>query len=1508
MVKTGKRDKITISPMEIFIKSLVFVALMALTALTMRPLQIRLQEKMEKIRDDGIMAAEQFLGRKILYGSIGPSLFGLLDIRNIIIERDDGSAFLSIVRLRLSYSLFALIRGEGIDAFQSVRIDRPVLSFDLDKDADLLERFGADKRDNGSSSGGQITHSDGQKTESFLDMLPESFHCNIWNGEGDFSGSAGQLKLFGFEMDASVHQRRVAFQGRWDAVGALRQGSFPSEAAMSGKISGEYSETLEEGSATVDIPSLAGSFFKFKPITLSFFLSSERLEVRKTHDLSPLAISLVYDIRNDVLSGRMEGENFAPQDLLMFTGDFVEYNPWLGFRFSVNAFFEKTDMNSLEYALDLSGNFPENEVSPYRVLENFRPGPASLVIQASGTEKKVDIDVFDFNSMYGDLSFQGGVDFSGDAGISAAPYGTLSFRDFRLRGNNGISGDLFIFSVSSVVNIFADNLSAGKTTLSAVDASFYPEESGYLFSFSALSFKNIESYENIRMSSILLEGSTDNASSRNFQASLRLDSFSIGAMLDFLEPLLPFADIPAMVRSAMDDLSVTTEVFFTTDFVHILYNAPRFVAAYEGLRDILAVASLSGTDRRFDLGMGRLSWDKGNAELNCSVDFSDPGDISFSLGTVYRDFAYFLEGMIQDQRYINIRGSYGLEVYLSAGEDGIFSGFAQGDVIPIPSGDNFAMVSFLVSLKYASGSYYRASIDRFEILGLATPASPSATLRFQGELDENGLSIPVLHFDDGKGALEGEISVSWDPSFSYCRFMTEIYSSGRNEQYGLNGVYRDKTLELFLSGNGMQLSRVNANNALIDGSLRLSWASQDAFNAEALLSSMVWYGLEREVKVSASLRMDSDTLAVNDVRIGYSGLEAAIPFLYIDRSASSAGTEAYIRGNISGRPIGLSLRGDAQFSRMDSWLNLLLGYGSVDGAFHISEARYDTIEASEPFQFDFSSTRSRDKVDVKLSGGPGNMLRFRYSADTVPDVLLAEPGSRTSGEGNFYAALSSPSPVRGSIAGSISPTTIDAQTTDLYVDLASLWRFIPPEVDGVMFPGGIVTASVRIVGALADPEFYGTAKGTSVQILVPKFLPEPICPIPTTFLLTGTEMTFGPVDAKVGQGAGVASAWFRFENWIPNTFSIDINVTDRTPIPYAFDVSGIIARGLASGKLIVAMEEMILTISGDLVAHNTEVSLNANEMAAMENTQNLPPVNEKVTTITNISIRSGRRVEFFWPSADFPMLQANADMGTGIHLTSDSTSRRFTLSGDLKIRSGELFYLERNFYLREGTIFFKEDETDFDPKISARAEIRDRTESGPVTISLIIDYAPLRYFTPRFESNPPLSQLEIYSLLGQNPQGDALAAGQQRNLATSALIDSLAQFMVIRGVQRQVRDFLGLDMLSVRTQVFQNMVLQATGTGPEPNTLGSTYRVGNYFDNSTVFLGKYFGADLFGQAMLSFKYDEDKISLGGLRLEPEIGLEMRNPLFDVRFNMLPLHPQYWFINDVSFSVIWRKSF
>ena len=1499
--KSKERIPGKVSPSGLVIKILVFFVLILVTGAVLRPIQLRLQKEMEKARDDFIDKAEEFWGVQIQYGGMGPSIFGVLDIRNVLILREDSSVFLSISRLRLSYSLAALFRGNVPDAFNSVRIDKPVLNFDFERDAGILDRINSLKTESPSPVMQDSVF-------NFQGMLPEKFTFRIWNGEWELSDTFGSLKLSGVKLDASIRQNRISFQGRWNAMISMQgfdtsyltsfssstsfmtstsafdpNSSQPFVAQMAGRINGEYSGELDEGSATVVIPSLSGNFFRLRPLSFNFYLSEKRLEIRKIYDRVPAAIFLSYDFNNSEFQGRFDAENFSPSNLIMFYGPWREYNSKLAFRISGGVGIEWENSGNFHLGVDFSGSGQRNTIMEQALLK----------MDVSGNGKQTIGGVLDFQSALGALKFNGGVDFS-----NYAPFGTLSLSNFRLHGDKGISGDLVINTYGHEINLFSDNLSAGNVDLSAIDLSLYREENGLTFIFSALRFmetglENTVSFDSVRTCSLSIEGTADYDPAQ-IQANLRLDSFSVGDILSFVEPLVSLPSLPSIVRSLADDLSVTTEVFFITDYEHILYNAPRVVAAYEGLWNILATASFSGTDRGFELSTANLSWDNGAADFNGYMDYSDPDDISLSFGASFRNLNYFFDGNIQEKRNINIRGSYGFQLLFAAGNDGIRTGYARGEMIPIPSGDRVASLNFLFSGFFDSPSNWRMAFEKFEITGLSTPSSSAALVRFTGEANNRGLSVPDLVFDDGRGALGGEIAVSWDAGYKNYRFRTDISSANQNEYYALSGTYRDERLDLTISGQKMQLNRFSALNAEADGSFHLSWESPASFEAEMYLPSFALYRQNGILHVSTNVYANNDEFSVEQLKIDFSNIidssfvEVTFPIFMIDRIACRADAQARIWGLLSGSPLDISLFTSARFNQAETWLDLYRNFEFLNASLVFDPAIYNGMEADEPMVFKFDCHRENRGLAMSLNGGPRDMLRLKYA----PEM---------DGGGAFYAALSAPSPVRGTFTGFVGSSLIDVLGTDIYVDMASLWRFIPP-TDAIEIPGGIVTGSVRIGGTLEDPEFYGTARAVSVQILIPVFLSEPIQPVPTIFQFSGNEITFGPIDAVVGQGAGKAQGWFRFDQWIPNIFSIDVQVPQESPIPYDFDVSGVIANGLGYGKLNAAMENLVLSITGDLIALDTVISLNFSEIAALENQTNQDSENKIVNTTADINIRTGRRVEFFWPSVDFPMIQTTADMGTGINITSDTVAKRFSLTGDVQLRSGEIFYLERNFYIREGTLFFRENEVQFDPRITARAELRDRSESGPVIISMIIDNAPLKSFTPRFVSNPSLSQLEIYSILGQYPQGE----GEQRNLATSVIIDSLAQFTVIQRLQRQVRDFLGLDMLSMRTQLLQNVVIQATQSNE--TTAERSYRLGNYFDNTTIFLGKFFGAEIFGEAMLSFRYEENKMDWGGLVLEPEFGLEMRNPLFDIRFNMAPLHPENMFIDDVSFSLIWRKSF
>ena len=1475
--KKGNPAKSNVSLVDILKRILLFVAIVAVTTVMLRPVQLALHDRMEKIRDGFLNQFEEYSGLILRYGSMGPSIFGVLDLRNVIVLREDESELVSVSRLRLSYSIIGFLKGQTVQAFHSARIDRPVLSLDFEKDSTLIQRL-------------NLNANDADANDVFAgNWLPSNFTCRILNGEWDLTGTAGNLRLQGLRIEAVVRQNRLSFQGRLEALATPNKNKIfiDTNAAMRARINGEYRMDLSEGSASIQIPSLSGKNFRFRPMSIGVYLSHGVFELRKTYDRLPVAISVIYDTAAGTIKGSLEAENFSFIELVNLSGSWAEYNHFLETRISGNAGLDLDKHGELKYSINAGTRGP---------LTNA----IYLDLAAHGNRSEVTINNLEIKAPGGSLDFSGGARFLQGELIPLAPEGFLSLSSFSLRSpdnfnyDDGISGSITIYSQDKMIGLFGENISAGKTELSDLNASLHSDDYGLSFIFTVRKPEN--EYDTRILS---LEGSVDYDPALkiidHIRASLLLDSFLAGDILAFTEPLLPSALLPPLIqtplmRGAADNLSISTEVFFTTDNEHLLYNAPNITFNFGSLVNIRAEASFSGTNRNFELNRGIVDWNNAQIGFSCFVDYSDPRDINFSINTSYKEANYFFEGMILNQLNISIRGSHGFMVNLSTGDNNNFSGYAMAELLPIPSGDRFAYLSFLSFFNYDSPSKWQARIDKMELRGISTPSS-TASISFTGVATETGLTLPDVLIEDLRGNLDGTIGLIWDPSFSFCNFSLDLTGSSRYEYYGIYGSYRDKILDFHFSGQGMQFSRFSGYNAIANLNLALLWESSSDFGLEAELSSFILFRENNTLRASTAFILNADLFKINHLSADLGNLNFHIPLFEINRPKSFGEAEAVLLGTLSGMPMELAFRGEVAFSSTDTWFDLFSDGAFLNSKLTVNSARYNNILATEPFAFAVNAIRENSGSTVNVSGGPRNMLRLNYRADQEGDNI-------------FFAALSAPSPVRGSFSGIISSGDIDAQINDLYVDMESLWRFIPPSVKDVKFPGGIVTGAVRVTGPLDDPDFFGTCYAKSIQIIVPEFITQPIRPVPTVFELTGNEMTFGPIDAAVARGGGKANGWFRFENWIPNTFIIDIHVPHETPIPYGFDLSGFLANGLASGNLSIALEDFILSVTGDLTAHNTVIGLGAMDFTATPFEAMFDVENKTIKLAVDLSIKSGRRVEFYWPSSDFPVLQATADMGTGINVNFDETSTSLSIVGDVKLRSGEIFYLDRNFYLREGTLFFNEDELNFDPRITARAEIRDQSDTGPVTIAMIMENAPLMSFSPRFESNPPLSQFEIYSLLGQYPQGDSDSG--QRNVFVAG-IDFLSQSFLFRRFQRQVRDLLGLDMFSVRTTIFHNLITQTPGNRPQENT-ERPVRFGNYFDNSTVFIGKFFGADIFGEALLSFRYDEDKQTMGGLKLEPEISLEMRNPLFDIRFNMALLHPETWFLEDISFSFIWRRSF
>jgi hypothetical protein len=1499
--KTGK-DKKNIPFYRIVhtsVEILVFMVLVAITTLLLQPLQEIMRNRMMELRNDLISQLEAYLGRNIRYDAWGPSLLGTLDIRNIRICGEDALPVISIARVRVSYSLITLISAGVSQSIRSIQLDRPVIAVDTQRDGDLLRFFSAFTGDSTVSI-------------SLAEALNQQARFQIKNGSCEFTAGYDQYTLDGLGLEASFEQGMLRFQGQWNAR-AVTASLLPEpvSAQMDCRITGAYAGDGTEGGANLHLSSISGYLgskdqrFQIQPLAFTLGLTAQGLALKKGADQAPFDFSADYDFRSGQVSGVLACEALALQELLALEGPWKD-SRWLDLSASGRASFvwdTPPGTGGIQYDLSLAGQIPP-DLLPM--------GSGSFSIQGSGTETALTCRTLSLQFPQGRLQYQGKLGFT-----PFAPQGQIALSNLTLSGIDPIAGDLQVFTRGREIGFQGTGLAFGSVPFTSLQGSVLLEEQGLRFSLSLDTSEHIDGEAPAGFAADGEDGAAVTAH-RDGQVSLEgfwdyepqygeirlvLDSFSAA---DLLAMVRPFHAIPALsgmtdlaVSSAqgaaypLDRIKVSTEVFAATDFKRFSYHAPRFMVAYADQGTVFT-GVISGTNQYIECTEAQIQLTPDPIILSGYADLRSLESISFSLNASYQDRPYHLEGMILDRHSISIQGSYGLKVYLSRNDFGGYSGYIEAENIPIPYQGQFVRLSLMSALRYDTPEFWYFDLDHLELADVSTPLAPRIALRITGGADQRGAFFPSLFFDDGRGALSGNLSLTWDPHFSEIAGVMRLGTESGEEQYDLAARFKDKRLQVYLNGSNMQLLRFVSNpyQAVASGNLRVSWDSMESFSGEIRLGSLTAVIADRPFQMSGSGTITPEALTLHAVGVQYGEAELQMPFFQINLPEQRAEAEAQIQMRAPGRDLDMSFTVGMDFKPIDSWFRIGEAATAFTGVMHVEQVRFNTLKEGDPFDLVFSHTNSV----ISLSGGPQDMIRVQIS-DT----------------GDFYAALSNPSPIRGTLVGAMSAQTIDAQASDIYVDLAALGSLFPAEIQDILtLSGGFVTASIQVSGSLGDPDFFGTAQAYSVRLQVPQYITQDIRPVPIAVVLQGNEMFFGPIPVAVGSGQGTIAGWFQFARWIPNTFTLTIQVPSESPIPFDYNSMGIVAQGATWGTLNLSMQDFIFSIHGNLAAQDTEITLNTEKLSAGSSGMelNTPFITSMVTDLT---LHAGRKVEFIWPTKEFPILQAYADQGSSLRITSDSATNHYSLTGDVNLRSGEIFYFERSFYLREGLLSFNESEVQFDPTISARAEVRDQTDEGPVTISMIIDNAPLQSFTARFESSPPLSQIEIFSMLGQSMAGAPTEGSDKVQYAfLASTADILAQTQVFRHVQRQIRDFLFLDMFSFRTQLLQNIVSQSI---VRQDT--TTSRFGNSFDNTAVFLGKYIGPDVFLQVITSLRYDEHRrdlegispggLSISGYTIEPDIGMELHGPLFDIRVNVVPRHPEALLVNDVSCTLTWRRS-
>nr|WP_319755799.1 hypothetical protein [uncultured Sphaerochaeta sp.] len=504
-----------------------------------------------------------------------------------------------------------------------------------------------------------------------------------------------------------------------------------------------------------------------------------------------------------------------------------------------------------------------------------------------------------------------------------------------------------------------------------------------------------------------------------------------------------------------------------------------------------------------------------------------------------------------------------------------------------------------------------------------------------------------------------------------------------------------------------------------------------------------------------------------------------------------------------------------------------------------------------------------------------------------------------------------------SVEGSLADEDFGLLVEDIHFPLNLLNRtFLKPVFS---FLDGIAEGEVFLGGSKESPRLYGQVSVNSSRMEL-FWLPEDIITMKNiTATLDGTRaitpntpfFSTNKITGKTVEGYGNLGANFdglRLLNYEIHADSGNEMLYVWIPMQ-GFDVD---IRTYAGGTFNLFGVGFETWLDGEVTIQDTTISLGIKDLPYWYVANNL--------TTTDFSVVTGRNVSFFYPNTPNPFIQATITENQNINFTYDHITDDFVIDGNLSFRSGEFYYFQKNFFITEGSLSLHTDalsgQNTIQPTINLRAKLTDFDAQGNrVDIFLVLRESSLTNLNPQFESTPPKDVNEILEILGQSilPTG----AYGQVNLYSVASLAAAATDVAERLGYLQtsqstlltdsIRISLGLDMFSIRSNILQNILIDALPGG----SLANLSPLARYLNNTTIFMGKYVGEQFFLQALIHLTATDGTKATRtfispDLSLDLELSLDWQNPIGTFSFFTQPNELSFINILDtIGFSVTRR---
>ncbi len=1424
---------------------LLIAVLLGLTAVGLSPLQTYVNGRLEALRDATVASLEETLGRAVSYGGVSPSVFRSIRLENVAVYRSEA-------------------KDEVLFEARSLRVYFSLWRLFTGAPIDAVREIAVEDGRVFIPGGGDLEATRGDLSDLLVGdgQIPENLNISARRLDVVLETSLTTISLRDLIGRIELSQSDVSFRIQRGVALKLPGPDGRVDAQL--LIVGDLDQGLETGSGALEFFSLSYGPWDVTRQAFAVRYGNDMLQVRKVRNRDPLELSIDFDLAEQSLVAELLAESFVPATVMSggeagtptavlldssLTSDVT-------FRYSaadagiyVDGFahvdFPVNDQNLRSFEAEVNG-----------APEEFR-GTFLLAARDGGSAKGTVDRPTARERITAEIQFDG---------LSVA-------------GIPPLNGDMVVQGSRGTMRMRSSDLDIGTTTLFATEGAVSVAESGS-FSVEGRTHFNPEETQGVE-----IEGVYSGLDGGDFTLTTSLTQVPV-------EDLAALAGaLPGQTSSLVVDSRFTIEgtpggVSVDAPFVSVYDSrAPAetylYFSVVQGENEI-AIERIAASVSGVGLGGRIVVGEAADGGHPITLELRHNGGVYLAEAEYRRTGTFFLAGDFETELSVTRRWGGGLMI----------SG-AVRDAPVVTLGEEALLTADLSGYFVDAGSW-EIDLERLDVSGIAGPTG-SIAIRTRGSLSPDGGNLVPFVVDDGVESLVGSLSVALPLQGGGTAVSGLLEGTERGETVRLDGTVDTDGIAINLQGSNVGLRRLGVpglrgqTNFAVEaagypGDLAIRGTVEiprGQFSGESFTARGRFTVADRRLRVQG-VRLVRGETTIDLTRATANLLEGTID------------AEARITQGIGQeqRSTGLALSYRRRVEEP------LMQIGQVISDPFSAQIRITGMKVAGVAEEEWTFAVRRTSAGATVRGAPSNAVRGQLS-----------------NEGDFRLVLADPLPVRFQAAGTLRNGTIEATVTRIAAEYP-LSRDSERDDDGSaseeeiaankarrMVPyRGVVSGSLRIVGPVNDPDLFGTLSAEDFEATVPYV--EGLVRAETAFVLF-QEKTIQVDRFVVSTESGAEAsmeATVSLARWAVAEFEVIMETEGDDGVPVSQNFGAVAVTGRAVGRIRLYATPATMDVTGRITAEETTITL------ITENVEEREP--RRIVTV-DLELVSGRRLEFLWPSQEVPIVRAFARAGDELTLYSASREETFGLDGTIAIRGGEIFYVNRSFYMRSGRIVFDEDEGGFDPVLSARAELREVGPRGPVKIFLIVEESPLSQFAPRLESSPPLTDDEIIALLG----GAILEEGSTdvANLGSAVAVtsDVVTQFGIMNEFERQVREALNVDLFSVRTQVFQNIVVGSLDQSAVP--LDTTApSLGTYLDNTTLFLGKYLGSDLFLELLVELRarnpLDQDAIAIGGMEVDPEIGLEFDTPFFLLQWSFFPRTPESLFVADNTFEFSWQFSY